>query len=537
LANAIKEDRLTHAYLFCGPRGTGKTSTAKILAKSLNCEKGPTAKPCLKCVNCNEIASGNSIDVLEIDAASNRGIDDVRELREKVNFAPTHSKTKVYIIDEVHMLTNEAFNALLKMLEEPPMHAVFVLATTEPHKVAPTVASRCQRFDFRRLLASDINKRLSEIAKNEGIGVEPASLDIISKQSQGSLRDAIGLLDQLYSFVGKKIKSQDVLSLLNLSEADLYLDLCDIIIAKDTTAALIFAKKLIDDGRDLRHFVSQLIEHFRSIFIILSTDSYSEIIALPSETLARLKEQSAHFEIWEVLKTIEILSEAYKEMRYASDLSLLFEITLIKLTKVEADISLEGLLNRVMELEKKLGSRELGVGSSKLPNSVKQPKNNALNQNKADYSKEPTAGKDKQTRTHSPQPTTHSLLLDKVHRAWPVILEQVKEKSVPVYALLSEAHPREIAGKQLILTFSAGKDFHKTKIEEKTSAEIIKKSLKDILGAELEIGCEITDEEQQSPQAQSPKKSEPISKAHLVKLMKDSFGAEIVEELEINKEE
>lgn len=278
LTNAINENRVAHAYLFTGPRGTGKTSVAKILAKALNCQRGPTPTPCNECAACKEITAGSSLDVMEIDAASNTGVDDVRELREKVKFTPAGGRTKVYIIDEVHMLSAGAFNALLKMLEEPPAHVVFVLATTEPHKVLATIVSRCQRFDFRRIPTADLIERLEQIADAERIKVDEPTLALIAKQAQGSMRDGVSTLDQVAAYTGNKVAREDVIALLGLMESGLLFRISEIIAAGDTGAALMFVEKIIDDGWSVPQFVKDLAEHFRNLFVIRHANKGKSVV-------------------------------------------------------------------------------------------------------------------------------------------------------------------------------------------------------------------------------------------------------------------
>ena len=292
LSNAIEQNRISHAYLFSGPRGTGKTTVAKILAKALNCEKGPTPTPCNECDICIEITRGSAMDVLEIDAASNRGIDEIRDLREKVHFSPTKTKVKVYIIDEVHMLTPEAFNALLKTLEEPPLHVIFVLATTELHKVIPTIISRCQQFDFRRILISDVKGRLREIADAEKIEIDDPSLYLAAKNAQGSLRDAIGTLDQLASFTAGKVGLDDVIALLGAVDLELLFDLTDMILAKDASACIGFVDKLSESGRDIRQFTKELLEYLHRLLVIKNVEAPERIVDVGAENLHRMRKQA-----------------------------------------------------------------------------------------------------------------------------------------------------------------------------------------------------------------------------------------------------
>src|SRR6266446_3811816 len=268
LKNAIGQNRLAHAYLFVGPRGIGKTSTARIFAKALNCVKGPTATPCDKCDNCLEITGGRSLDVLEIDGASNNGVEQVRELRDTVRYAPARGKFKIYIIDEVHMLTTQAFNALLKTLEEPPAHVKFIFATTEPQKVLPTILSRCQRFDLSRIPAGLIAKHLKEIAKKEKVSIDDAALAAIARGAEGGLRDAESALDQLIAFCGNKIAEKDVLSVFGLVAHDKLAGLTDAIIDGEMNSALTIVKELDEVGKDLQRLLADLLDHYRNLLVL-----------------------------------------------------------------------------------------------------------------------------------------------------------------------------------------------------------------------------------------------------------------------------
>ena len=296
LVNAIKSDRVSHAYLFAGPRGTGKTSTAKILAMALNCEAGQgkaTTTPDGTCARCEAIRRGSSMDVVEMDAASNRGIDDIRDLRDKVHFAPVEGRMKVYIVDEVHMLTPEAFNALLKTLEEPPVHAVFVLATTEPHKVPATILSRCQRFDFRRPSVGEVVEVLSGVAAQEGIEADEAALLVIARAAGGSFRDALGILDQLATYTGGKVTLQETLDILGVVRHDLLFEIVDLVREHDTQGALLFVERLSQGGTDYGQFIKDLLGHLRDIYVVRHTEETPASIAATEEQLERLRSQAA----------------------------------------------------------------------------------------------------------------------------------------------------------------------------------------------------------------------------------------------------
>src|ERR687898_1971877 len=309
LRRAIETDRVSHAYLFSGPRGTGKTSTAKVLAMGLNCEKGPTPEPDGTCGNCRAIMGNSSLDVLEMDAASNRGIDEIRDLRDRVNLAPAAGRMKVYIIDEVHMLTAEAFNALLKMLEEPPEHVVFVLATTEKHRVLPTIISRCQSFDFRRPSVETLKEKLAEIAEAENIPVEPEALSVIAREGRGSFRDAEGLLDQLASFADGPITAARVRELLGSAGSDALLETTDVLQERGAADALRIVDRLSNGGRDLGQFVGELISHLRNLRLLPHAPKIA-LAEVGAEERGSLEEQARSVPTAEVVRLIEALDDA-----------------------------------------------------------------------------------------------------------------------------------------------------------------------------------------------------------------------------------
>ncbi len=333
LKNAIQLNRIGHAYLFCGPRGTGKTSCARIFAKSLNCEKGPTPFPCLECPNCLEITKGNSMDILEIDAASNRGIENIRELRERVRLLPVQGKYKVYIIDEVHMLTGEAFNALLKTLEEPPSHAIFIMATTEPHKLPATIVSRCQRFDFRRIPPSVIAEKLKKEAEIEKIAIDDRALARIAEASDGSMRDAESMLDQLLSYTENSLTEADVLSMLGRSSTKKFVEYLECLFDKSYEDLILFIEQLVTDGIDLMQFTKDLITFMRDLFVISKTRSKHALMLkfIPREDLDQYASFALSIQENVALGMMIMWSDSLQNMRYLSDPFTFFELNAIRM--------------------------------------------------------------------------------------------------------------------------------------------------------------------------------------------------------------
>ncbi|MBN1290017.1 MAG: DNA polymerase III subunit gamma/tau [Actinobacteria bacterium] len=356
LANALSSGRLVHAYLFTGPRGTGKTSTARILAKAINCEKGPTATPCNVCEACVSISEGKALDVEEIDAASNRKIDEIRGLLEKIPYLPASMRSKVYIIDEVHQLTSEASSALLKTLEEPPGHIVFVLATTEPHKLLPTIVSRCQRFDFSLVDTEVISELLRSIAESENIDISADAVSMIAEQSQGSVRDAIGVIDQIANITDEKISTRQVAELLGDVEPEMVFEMIDIIADRDTPEALLMVARMMESGKDPRRFAEALISQLRNLFLIQNAKGADEIVRVTADHFKRLGQQAEKIRKPDILKLIERLGDVHREMRWSENPRLDLECALVKSLRMETDISIEGLVYRIEELEEKLKS-------------------------------------------------------------------------------------------------------------------------------------------------------------------------------------
>ena len=354
LQNAITSGRLAHAFLFSGPRGVGKTTTARILAKALNCAQGPTPHPCGKCDSCVETAAGTSVDVIEIDGASNRGIEHIRELREAVKYAPVGGKYKVYVIDEVHMLTNEAFNALLKTLEEPPPHVIFIFATTEPQKIPATIHSRCQRYGFKRISLHEITDRLRKIADAEKITITDQGLSMIARAAEGSMRDSQSLLDQAVSYSGMEIKDEDLQATLGSVAQETLLRFSSGLLSRDSAALLQQVDALLEQGQDMRQFLSGVVEHLRNLLVVNMSSNPSAIIELPAADIDAIKQQAAGTEPERVLMLFDSLSKTLEDMRWSPHQRFTFEVGLIKACSLMPLKPPGEVLGNIKELEARL---------------------------------------------------------------------------------------------------------------------------------------------------------------------------------------
>ena len=353
LQNAISTNRVAHAFIFSGTRGCGKTTTARILAKALNCLAPVKANPDNNCEICLEITNGRSLDVIEIDGASNRGVEEIRNLRESVRYTPTRGKFKIYIIDEVHMLTKEAFNALLKTLEEPPAHVVFIFATTEVHKVPMTILSRCQRFDFRRIAVDEIIRRLTFIANEEKVQIDADALMIIAKKGDGSLRDAQSIFDQVRSFCGNEIKTVDVQKALNAVDEELFFRVTDLFKGRDTKGAIELVDEIMRNGYDLREFVSGLAEHLRNMLIVLTTDS-TQLIETSEPYRKRYKAEAGQFSEQDVVRLVKSVNDLEQSIRWAPQPRFKLEAALVQMIRMEKTVRIDDLLRQLDDLKKKL---------------------------------------------------------------------------------------------------------------------------------------------------------------------------------------
>lgn len=507
LKNAIAQNRVAHAYLFSGPRGIGKTSTARIFAKALNCEKGPTPTPCNRCASCEEIAEGRSLDVLEIDGASNRGIDEVRELRENVKFSPTKGKYKIYIIDEVHMLTTEAFNALLKTLEEPPAHVKFIFATTNPQKVLPTILSRCQRFDFRRIATAQLVEKLKEISKKEGIKADEDALFLIAKSAQGSLRDAETVLDELASFCEGKIEAKDVASVLGVVGTDEIFAIFDSVIKKDIAGCFRMVGALIDKGKDLSQLAIGLMEHARNLLISKVGKELGYLIELPKEETARLKSQSDAFSTEDLIYIFHILSQAQDSLRRALNQRVIVEMTLTKLAQKESLFSLNEIVDKVEALQAKLGQLE-----------EQQPQ---------------TKHEVRETKSEIVDRSGENASFEAVKASWDSIVENVKAQKMSCGLFLAEGRPVFIRDGILTIMFPKASLFHMESLKSKDKIALLEKAIKEMTDMSMHLNFEIDESAVQpanaaeggTPPSGGGRKS--IMDEPIINAVREIFGADI----------
>ena len=347
LRNAIEQGLIHHAYLFCGPRGIGKTSIARIFAKALNCAKGPAKEPCNECPSCREITQGSSVDVIEIDGASNNSVEDVRKLREYVLVSPMNSRFKIYIIDEVHMLSVAAFNALLKTLEEPPPHIKFMFATTEPHKIPATIISRCQRFDLRRISHNDIVKRLEEIAKSEGVEVKGDALHVIARNSEGAMRDAESIFDQIMAFCGKSISEEDVASILGIVPEDIFWQLNDAIEQAKVETGFEISRAIIEGGKHITRFIEELVTHFRNLLIARSSDNPAELIELSAKSIERYIKSAKKFKREQLIYIMDLLADALDKIRFAISPRVTLELVLVKIIRSGNRVYIDDIIEKI----------------------------------------------------------------------------------------------------------------------------------------------------------------------------------------------
>ena len=476
LKNQIKNNNIGHAYLFSGTRGTGKTSTAKIFARAVNCLNPINEEPCNECEICIDTLNDNIMDIVEIDAASNNSVDDIRELRESVKYTPSKAKYKVYIIDEVHMLSQGAFNALLKTLEEPPSYVIFILATTEPHKIPATILSRCQRFDFKRVSSKDIADRMSYICEKENIQAEDKALSLIARNSQGALRDALSILDQCISFGNDKIEYNDVIELLGTVNIDELFQLSQSIIDEDTKKSLQILNEFIIWGKDIRNLINDLIDHFRNLMVCKVSKDLDEIISLPEESIERLKEQSKTININDLIRILNILSETQDSMKSSSNTRILAEVTMMKIAQPMFDESKEALIKRIENLEKIIESGNIKVVTV---------------QNESEINTVP-----QRVQVDEPQERKEDIVYEEVksedvklvESSWKKVIQKIKEdKKLSIAALLREVSSFNVKDNILYLIFNDNFSFARSRLNSKETIDYIESIIREILNRSFNI--------------------------------------------------
>jgi DNA polymerase III subunit gamma/tau len=526
MKNAVEHGKVHHAYLFVGSRGTGKTSIAKILARSLNCVNGPTLEPCGECESCRTIAAGTSLDVIEMDAASNNSVDDIRDLREKVGFAPAIGRWKVYILDEAHMLSTNAWNAFLKTLEEPPPNTIFVLATTEAHKVLPTIVDRCHRFDFRRPSLPEITTVLKRIAEAEGIEADERALAMVARAASGSFRDAIGTLDQLVTYGDRKVTLEGVLEVLDVADADLIFGATDAIAEHDPGAALERVQELAESGRDPVQFMRDLTAHLRQIVVVQTLGEAPDSFSVTADQTTRLESQARAISQAEAVRAIDLVADALAAVKEGSDARIQLEVALLKAARPRSDASVEALLLRIEQLERALG------GEAPSP-SPKAPAKKATKSPVADVAEPgPEPGPAEPSGAEAKTPGSADPIVG-IETLWPAVLDRVRdseEGGEMLAALLADARPASLVDDELVLEYPQSASFSKRKIADPVNAERLGEALQLVAGRPVSVRIELRDRD--DDEVKAARIDSGFSDDQAIDRIKDTFDAEDLSEPE-----
>jgi DNA polymerase-3 subunit gamma/tau len=537
LTNAVALDRVHHAYLFVGSRGTGKTSMAKILAACLNCVHGPTVEPCGVCDSCVSIASASSLDVIEMDAASSNSVDDIRALRDSVAYAPVSGRQKIYILDEAHMLSTAAWNAFLKTLEEPPPNTVFVLATTEPQKVLATVVDRCHRFDFQRPTVEQIATVVVRTASAESITIGPEAVAVLARHASGSFRDALGTLEQLQTYAGAEIELADVLAVLGISDAELLFTALDAIAAADPRAALAAVADAVDGGHDPAAFIRELETHTRELLVVqMQGGGVPPELSLTPERDERLAAQAAGLSTGALVRTLDLLAAALTHLRAGADARTQLELALVKAARADLDPSLSALASRIEQLEPAAGARApappaADAGPAPLA-AIRPPapaggEDEAASPAEADPPAERVAAPEPNGSAATAAPAepvvalrpSDPLTLERLVSLWPAVLDTVRASNAMLGAVVDDARPVELAGNRLVLAFGEDAAFLRKKAEERATRSALTDAVRAVTGHALTFSYELREGEGASQPL-------PLSEDELVARLKDEFDAE-----------
>lgn len=508
IKNQIKNGRIAHAYLLCGTRGTGKTSTAKILAKAVNCLNPKDGEPCNECEMCRKINAGTLIDVNELDAASNNGVDNIRNIIDDVQYPPSEAKYKVYIMDEVHMLSQGAVNAFLKTLEEPPANVIFILATTDPQKLPITILSRCQRFDFRRIKSADIFELLQKIIKDQGVFADDKSLGLIARMSDGAARDALSILDQAISMSDGKVDYNGLINMLGLVSNENLLKLTDAVIDRNVESAMQIIDDIVLSGKDVFGFIKEMTGHMRNLMMVKVSTNPDGILDMSEENIDLVKEQAKRIRIEEIMRYIRILEDAQEGSKWAKQSRIYLELAAIKMCKIEYDTSMEIVLSRLNKLEEVLKNGEINIPHEtvQLNKSVTPPKIK-----KQEMSFEPAeSNKDIQCNEES------KLTLDMVRKRWKDMLEAVKSRrKMVLFTTLTTGEVTAVNGGVVTIKYSEEYSFNKQRLDKEENKKLAEDIFSEVLKEKIRIKC-IT--EQKDNNDKSPEEK-----------LKEVFGADKVQ--------